>query len=239
MIYAGELAAAVGLKFTSTGDTLCAQDKPDRARVDGLPRAGHRGRHRAQDEGRRGEALRRRCSGSPKRTRRSASHSDEETGQTIIAGMGELHLEIIVDRLLREFKVDANVGRPQVAYRETVRAPCRKVEGRFVRQTGGRGQYGHVVIDLEPNEPGEGYVFENQIVGRRHPARLHPGGRPGHPGGHEHRRTGRLPHGRRQGRADRRLLPRGRLVRARLQDRRLAGASRTPPRRPSRCCSSR
>jgi len=89
---------------------------------------------------------------------------DEETGQTIIAGMGELHLEIIVDRLMREFKVDANVGRPQVAYRETIRNPVQAVRGKFVRQSGGRGQYGDVVVNMEPN-PGNGYAFENKIVG--------------------------------------------------------------------------
>lgn len=92
-------------------------------------------------------------------------HTDEETGQTIIAGMGELHLEIIVDRLVREFGVDANVGRPQVAYRETVRNKVEKVEGRFVRQSGGRGQYGHVRINMEPNEQGGGYEFESRIMG--------------------------------------------------------------------------
>jgi elongation factor G len=95
--------------------------------------------------------------------------SDEETGQTLIAGMGELHLEIIVDRLLREFKVDANVGRPQVAYRETVSKPAEKVQGRFVRQTGGSGQYGDAVINLYPQEPGAGYEFEDKIVGGKIP----------------------------------------------------------------------
>jgi len=92
-------------------------------------------------------------------------HNDEETGQTIIAGMGELHLEIIVDRLLREFKVDANVGRPQVAYRETIRAVVEKAEGRFVRQTGGRGQYGHVLLRMSPAEQGAGFTFTNKVVG--------------------------------------------------------------------------
>jgi elongation factor G len=91
--------------------------------------------------------------------------TDEETGQTIIQGMGELHLEIIVDRLTREFGVDANVGRPQVAYRETIRNKVEKVEGRFVRQSGGRGQYGHVRINMEPNPPGGGYEFESKIMG--------------------------------------------------------------------------
>src|SRR5262249_53453469 len=95
--------------------------------------------------------------------------TDEETGQTITAGMGELHLEIIVDRLKREFNVDANVGRPQVAYRETVRKPVQSVEGKFVRQTGGRGQYGHAVINIEPGEQGSGYEFVDKIVGGKIP----------------------------------------------------------------------
>jgi elongation factor G len=92
-------------------------------------------------------------------------HSDAETAQTIISGMGELHLEVLVERMKREFKVDANVGRPQVAYRETVRKRVEDVEGKFIRQTGGRGQYGHVVINMEPGPPGTGFVFEDNIVG--------------------------------------------------------------------------
>ena len=104
-----------------------------------------------------------------KRTPRSWSRSDEETGQTIISGMGELHLEILVDRLLREFKVGANVGRPQVAYRETIKGPVAKVEGKYIRQAVGKGQYGHVVINLEPTGPGGGYEFVDKVTGGRIP----------------------------------------------------------------------
>jgi elongation factor G len=163
-IYAGELAAAVGLKYTGTGDTLCSQDKPVILESMDFPEpviwVAIEPKTKA-DEEKLAASLQKLAEEDPTFQVRT----EEETGQTIIAGMGELHLEIIVDRLTREFNVDANVGRPQVAYRETVRHAVHKVEGRFVRQTGGRGQYGHVYIDLEPNEPGAGYEFENRIVG--------------------------------------------------------------------------
>jgi elongation factor G len=163
-IYAGELAGAIGLKVTSTGDTLCLQDEPVVLESMVFPEpvisVAIEPKTKA-DEEKLGVSLQRLAEEDPT----FRVHSDEETGQTIIEGMGELHLEIIVDRLLREFKVDANVGRPQVAYRETIRRPVEMVEGRFVRQSGGRGQFGHVVINMAPNEAGGGYVFENLIVG--------------------------------------------------------------------------
>ena len=163
-IYAGELAAAIGLKITGTGDTLSDQSHPIVLESMEFPEpviwVAIEPKTKA-DEEKLANSLQRLAEEDPTFRVRT----DEETGQTIIAGMGELHLEIIVDRLVREFGVDANVGKPQVAYRETVRTKADKVEGRFVRQTGGRGQYGHVLIQLEPNEPGAGYEFDNRIVG--------------------------------------------------------------------------
>jgi elongation factor G len=163
-IGAGQIAAAVGLKQTTTGDTLSDPDFPVLLEAIEFPEpvidVAVEPRTKA-DQDKLSTALQRLAEEDPTFRVRT----NEETGQTIIAGMGELHLEIIVDRLQREFKVDANVGRPQVAYRETVRRPAAGVHGRFVRQTGGRGQYGHAVIDLEPSEPGVGYEFVNKIVG--------------------------------------------------------------------------
>ncbi|MFH1833456.1 MAG: EF-Tu/IF-2/RF-3 family GTPase, partial [bacterium] len=163
-VFAGDIAAAVGLKSTTTGDTLCdangavileSMEFPEPVIFVAIePKT-------KADQDRLSDSLMKLTEEDPTFRVRT----DEETGQTIIAGMGELHLEIIVDRLLREFKVDANVGRPQVAYREGITSPVAKVEGRFVRQTGGRGQYGHVVINMEPNEYGAGFTFENRIVG--------------------------------------------------------------------------
>ncbi len=167
-IGAGEIAAAVGLKFTTTGDTLAIDSAPIKLESMEFPdpvisvaiEPKTKG-----DQDKLSGGLQRLAEEDP--TFRVLT--DEETGQTLISGMGELHLEIIVDRLMREFKVDANVGRPQVAYRETIGKAVEKVQGRFVRQTGGRGQYGHVVIDMEPTEPGEGYEFLDKIVGGRVP----------------------------------------------------------------------
>ncbi len=162
-VYAGEIAGVVGLKDTTTGDTLCDDKSPVilekmefpdpviRVAIEPKTKAG-------QDK--MTMALIRLAEEDPT----FKTYTDGDTGQTIIAGMGELHLEIIVDRLLREFKVEATVGRPQVAYRETIRRMA-EAEGRYVRQTGGHGQFGHCWIRLEPREPGEGYEFQNKIVG--------------------------------------------------------------------------
>ncbi|MCG8398556.1 elongation factor G [Bacillus atrophaeus] len=162
-VYAGDIAAAVGLKDTSTGDTLC--DEKDHVILESMefpepvidvaiePKS-------KADQDKMGIALAKLAEEDPT----FRTQTNQETGQTIISGMGELHLDIIVDRMKREFKVEANVGAPQVAYRETFRSAA-KVEGKFVRQSGGRGQFGHVWIEFEPNEEGAGFEFENAIVG--------------------------------------------------------------------------
>src|SRR3712207_4776975 len=164
-VYAGELVAAIGLSDTGTGDTLISADDPERIVLEEMifpePVIDQAIEPKTKaDQEKLSVALQRLAEEDPTFSVRG----DEETGQTVIAGMGELHLEIIVDRLLREFRVDANIGQPQVAYRETVRKRVEGIEGRFVRQTGGRGQYGHAVINVEHNDE-QGYEFENKIVG--------------------------------------------------------------------------
>ena len=162
-VYAGDIAAAVGLKNTTTGDTLCDEKNPivleSMHFPDPVIRVAIEPKTKAGQE-KMGIALAKLAEEDPT----FRCYTDEETGQTIIAGMGELHLEIIVDRLLREFKVEANVGAPQVAYRETIRKEANQ-ETKYARQSGGKGQYGHVKIKIEPNEPGKGYEFVNAIVG--------------------------------------------------------------------------
>ncbi len=162
-VYAGEIAAAVGLKGTTTGDTICDTQKSIILEKITFPepviQVAIEPKTKADQE-KMGVALSRLAEEDPT----FRIKTNEETGQTLIEGMGELHLEIIVDRMKREFKVEANVGRPQVAYKETIKGTA-KVEGKFIRQSGGRGQYGHVWLELEPIESGTGFEFENKIVG--------------------------------------------------------------------------
>ena len=162
-IYAGDIVALVGMKDTTTGDTLCVENRQLLLESMTFPepviRVAIEPKTKAGQE-RMTLALVKLAEEDPT----FRTYTDEETGQTIIAGMGELHLEIIVDRLIREFHVEATVGNPQVAYKETITKPVR-AEGRYVRQTGGHGQYGHVVVEFAPQEPGTGYVFEDKIVG--------------------------------------------------------------------------
>ncbi|MGH9488777.1 MAG: elongation factor G [Terriglobales bacterium] len=162
-VWAGDIAACVGLKTVSTGDTICDEDHPILLEsiefpvpvIDVAVEPKTKG-----DQEKMGLALAKLAQEDPT----FRVHTDTDTGQTIISGMGELHLEILVDRMLREFGVEANVGKPQVAYRETIRQKA-EAEGKYIRQTGGRGQYGHVKITIEPAEPGAGFLFENDIVG--------------------------------------------------------------------------
>ncbi len=167
-VFAGDIVAVVGLKQTLTGDTLCDPSNPVLLEEMNFPApvidVAIEPKSKA-DSDKLGNALQKLSEEDPT----FRVHSDEETGQTIISGMGELHLEVLVDRLIREFKVGANVGKPQVAYRETIRKALPKVETRYVKQTGGKGQYAHVVISIEPTGPGGGYEFTNKITGGRIP----------------------------------------------------------------------
>lgn len=162
-VLAGDIAAAVGLKFTTTGDTLCDENNPIILEAMEFPEPvisiAVEPKTKADQE-KLGSSLQKLAVEDPS----FRVKTDEETGQTIISGMGELHLEIIIDRLMREFKVEANVGKPQVAYKETITAKA-QAEGKYIRQTGGRGQYGHCWLSVEPLEPGSGFIFENKIVG--------------------------------------------------------------------------
>ena len=162
-IYTGDIIAMVGLKDTGTGDTLSREDKPIILESMAFPEpvisVAIEPKTKA-DQDKLGTSLAKLSEEDPTFN----VSSDEETGQTLISGMGELHLEIITDRLLREFKVDANIGKPQVSYREAITQPVKKAEGKYIKQTGGRGQYGHVVIDVEPIKGNE-VQFEDKIVG--------------------------------------------------------------------------
>ena len=162
-VHSGEIAAAVGLKDTGTGDTLCDDKAPVILESMDFPEpvisVAVEPKTKA-DQDKMGIALAKLQEEDPT----FRAHTDQETGEVIIAGMGELHLDIIVDRMRREFKVEANVGAPQVSYRETFRSSA-EVEGKFVRQSGGRGQYGHVWIEFSPNEEGKGFEFVNNVVG--------------------------------------------------------------------------
>ncbi|MDP1805808.1 MAG: elongation factor G, partial [Acidimicrobiales bacterium] len=164
VIFAGDIVATVGLKQTTTGDTLCDPNSPIVLETLEFPEPVIHVAIEPKtkvDQDKLTDALQRLSEEDPT----FQKHTDVDTGQTIIAGRGELHLEVLVDRMLREFRVDAHVGKPQVAYRETIRKPVEKVEERYVRQTGGRGQYGHVVLNVEPTGPGGGYEFVDKIVG--------------------------------------------------------------------------
>jgi len=172
-IMTGDIVAAVGLKNTKTGDTLSAINAPIQLESMTFPNpviSVAIEPKTKSDQDKLGGGLARLAEEDPTFN----VHTDDDTGQTIIAGMGELHLEVIVERLFREFKVEANVGRPQVAYRETIKRPVNKIDAKFKRQTGGSGMYGHVVIDVEPLEPGAGFEFEDKVKGGNVPREFIP-----------------------------------------------------------------
>ena len=235
-VLAGDIAAAVGLKNVITGDTICDASKPVVLETIDFPAPVIElaiEPKTKSDQEKLGVGLQKLMQEDPT----FSVETDVDTGQTMISGMGELHLEIIVDRMKREFGVEANVGKPQVAYKETIRKTA-KDEGKYIKQTGGRGQYGHVMIEIAP-APGEGFVFENDIVGGTIPKEFIKPIEKGIGEALERGIARRLPDGRHQGEPLRRQLPRRRLLGNGVQARRFAWRSRTPPRRRARCCSSR
>ena len=237
-VRAGDIAAAVGLKDVTTGETLCDPTKviilermefPDPViHVAVEPKT-------KVDQEKMGVALGRLAQEDPSFRVRT----DEESGQTIISGMGELHLEIIVDRMRREFGVEANVGAPQVAYRETIKRSCPEIEGKFIKQSGGRGQYGARLAQGRAERGRQGFRVHRRDQGRLGAARVHPGGREGAQGDAAGRRARRLPGRGREGHAVRRLVPRGRLERERVPDGRVDGLQGRDAPRAARSCSSR
>ena len=222
--FAGDIVALAGLKETTTGDTLCDPLKPVILERMEFPEPVIQIAIEPKTKGdqeKMGLALNRLAAEDPS----FRVKTDEESGQTIIAGMGELHLDIIVDRMRREFKVEANVGAPQVAYRETI---TRRHEKDYThkKQTGGTGQFARVKIVFEPNPEGEDFKFESEDRRRRGSEGIHSRRPEGHRERHEHRPAGRLPDARRQGDADRRRLPRRRLLGPGLRNRRSRAAFR-------------
>ena len=238
-VMTGDIAAGIGLKNTRTGDTLCDPGRRDHARAARVPRAGHPRGRRAEDQGRPGED----GQGAPDAVRGGPTafqvRTDEDTGQTVISGMGELHLEVIVDRMLREFRVDATVGKPQVAYRETITQPVDKVTYTHKKQTGGSGQFAEVTIKMEPLGPGGGYEFVDKITGGRVPKEYIPavdaGIQQSLDAGRARRATPRSTSGPPSSTASTTTSTRRRW-RSRSPAR---WCSRRPPARPSPCCSSR
>jgi elongation factor G len=241
-VYAGDIAAAVGLRDTTTGDTLCDESKPivlERMEFpDPVISIAIEPKTKADQE-RLGGSLHKLATEDPS----FRISTNPETGQTLISGMGELHLEIIVDRLLREFKVDANVGKPQVAYKETIRKAVEQ-ESKFIRQTGGRGQYGHVVLRIEPLPAAGGFQFVDATKGGVIPREYIPAIEKGVKEAMESGVLAGYPGRRREGVRHVRVVPRGRLLRDRVQDRRLDGLQggdglRRHPSSSSRSCRSR
>ena len=236
-VFAGDIAAAVGLRNVTTGDTICDENKQILLEAMDFPEpvisVAIEPKTKADQE-KMGIALSKLAQEDPT----FQIHTDPDTNQTIISGMGELHLEIIVDRMMREFNVGANVGKPQVAYKETIRKKA-EAEGKYIRQTGGHGQYGHVRITVEPSGVGAGFVFENDIIGGSIPQGIHQADRAGHQGSDGKRRSCRLRSEGREGHAVSTVRITKWILRKWRSRSPVRWLSRKAAGRPARRCSSR